>query len=91
MNRQKENLKAVAGEMSKLGIEIPRDVELAIEELENPVYKVAVVGKFQTGKSHLINEAFLNQSLLLKEGNGLCTTAISTEIAFGATPRLVID
>ena len=91
MNRQKENLKAVAGEMSKLGMEIPRDVELAIEELENPVYKVAVVGKFQTGKSHLINEAFLNQSLLLKEGNGLCTTAISTEIAFGATPRLVID
>ncbi len=91
MNRQKENLKAVAGEMSKLGMEIPRDVELAIEELENPVYKVAVVGKFQTGKSHLINEAFLNQSLLLKEGNGLCTTAVSTEIAFGATPRLVID
>ena len=91
MNRQKENLKAVAGEMSKLGMEIPRDVELAIEELENPVYKVAVVGKFQTGKSHLINEAFLNQSLLLKEGNGLCTTAVSTEIAFGATPRLVVD
>ena len=91
MNRQKENLKAVAGEMSKLGMEIPRDVELAIEELENPVYKVAVVGKFQTGKSHLINEAFLNQSLLLKEGNGLCTTAVSAEIAFGSVPRLVVD
>ena len=51
MNRQKENLKAVAGEMSKLGMEIPRDVELAIEELENPVYKVAVVGKLQQGQA----------------------------------------
>lgn len=91
MNIQKENLKAVAGEMLKLGMKIPRDVELAIEELENPTYKVAIVGKFQTGKSHLINEAFLNQSLLLKEGNGFCTTAVSTEIAFGAMPRLVID
>lgn len=91
MNIEKDNLKKVACEMEKLGMEIPRDVSLAIEELDNPVYNVAVVGKFQTGKSHLINEAFLNQTLLLKEGGGLCTTAVSTEIAFGIIPRLEIE
>jgi hypothetical protein len=29
MNMQKENLKAVAGKMSKLGMKIPRDVHIA--------------------------------------------------------------
>ena len=58
--------------------------------MENPVYRVAFVGQFQVGKSTLINRAFLKEEFLLKEGTGICTTAVATEIAFGETKRLQV-
>lgn len=58
--------------------------------LENPIYKIAFVGAFQVGKSTLINRAFLKEEFLLKEGIGLCTTAVGTEISYGESKRLSV-
>lgn len=76
--------------MQNTGIAVPAEVTEALAAFDNPVYKVGIVGRFQVGKSHLVNEVFLNQSLLLKEGIGLCTTAVTTEVAFGTVPKLTV-
>lgn len=91
MNIEKEKIAEAVRKMDELGIAIPQSARGALAELDNPVYKIGVVGRFQVGKSHLVNEAFLNQSLLLKEGAGLCTTAVTTEIKFGTVPKLTVS
>jgi hypothetical protein len=62
----------------------------AVARLDAPHYKVGFVGRFQVGKSTLINKAFLEGDVLLKEGHGLCTTAVATEIHYAAAPQLVV-
>ena len=88
MNEQIGKLKNIASKMAELGIAVPETLADSLDGLDNPHCKIAIVGRFQTGKSHLINEAFLNQNLLLKEGVGLCTTAVTTEIVFGESIRI---
>lgn len=67
---------------------IPEYLRREIEFLDNPEYRVAVVGKYQVGKSTLINHVFLGDNPLLLEGKGLCTTAVATEVAYGQTYKL---
>ena len=61
--------------MRELGIEPDNGVMEAFREIRTPHYKVAFIGKFQVGKSHIINKVFLNDENLLAEGVGLCKTA----------------
>lgn len=91
MNDRLEKIKEIVKKMPEYGMSVPVSVIETLRDLENPTYRIALVGRFQTGKSHLVNEAFLNQTLLLKEGDGLCTTAVTTEVAFGDAPRLIVD
>ena len=69
--------------MRELGIEPDNGVMEAFREIRTPHYKVAFVGKFQVGKSHIINKVFLNDEDLLAEGVGLCKTAVTVEINHG--------
>lgn len=91
MNDMTTKLAEVVGEMRRNGIVIPENVDRALEELSDPVYRVGIVGRFQTGKSKLINEVFLGENLLLQEGAGLCTTAVTTEIASGEKSQLTVN
>ena len=91
MNDRFVQLNEIVEKMPQLGMSVPDSVVEALHDLENPKYRIALVGRFQTGKSHLVNQAFLNQTLLLREGIGLCTTAVTTEVAYGDAPRLVVD
>jgi len=62
----------------------------ALAKLQNPTYRIAFVGRFQVGKSTLINRAFIKDEALLSAGEGLPTTAVATELKYGATPRLEV-
>lgn len=93
MNTMQESIKQALSTVQSCGCTIPDEVARSVETLDNPVYRVAVVGKFQVGKSTLINKLFLGgDSLLgLSEGNGFrCETAVATDVAYGATPRLEV-
>ena len=70
--------------MRELGIEPDNGVMEAFREIRTPHYKVAFIGKFQVGKSHIINKVFLNDENLLAEGVGLCKTAVTVEIKHGS-------
>ena len=69
--------------MRELGIEPDNSVMEAFREIRTPHYKVAFIGKFQVGKSHIINKVFLDDENLLAEGVGLCKTAVTVEINHG--------
>ena len=71
--------------MRELGIEPDNGVMDALREIRSPHFKVALVGKFQVGKTRLINKVFLNDENLLAEGVGLCKTAVTVEINHGDT------
>ena len=62
----------------------------SLAKLQNATYKIAFVGRFQVGKSTLINRAFIKDAALLTSGEGLPTTAVATELKFGNTPRLEV-
>lgn len=62
----------------------------ALAKLQNPTYRIAFVGRFQVGKSTLINRAFIKDEALLSTGEGLPTTAVATELKYGASPRLEV-
>ena len=64
--------------------------EQSLAKLQNATYKIAFVGRFQVGKSTLINRAFIKDAALLTSGEGLPTTAVATELKFGETPRLEV-
>lgn len=91
MNEKVKKLSETVASLHKAGIAVPASVDRMLDELEDPIYKVGVVGKFQTGKSRLVNEAFLGKELLLQEGVGLCTTAVTTEVAYGEIAQLTVD
>ena len=90
MENEVRQIAETVRKMKEMGLAVPSEVTDALAAFDNPVYKVGIVGRFQVGKSHLVNEAFLNQSLLLKEGVGLCTTAVTTEVAFGTAPKMTV-
>ena len=74
----------------KHGFNPPEALNAEVGNLANPKYRVAVVGKYQVGKSTLINHVFLKDNPILLEGDGLCTTSVTTEVEYGQTPRLEV-
>ena len=89
MNKQ-EAIRNAARAVKAHGFTFPADLEKQIAGLENPQYRVAVVGEFQVGKSTLINRVFLGDKPLLTEGRGSCTTAVATDIEYGSAPTLEV-
>ena len=89
MSKQ-EAIRNAARAVKAHGFTLPADLEKQISGLENPQYRVAVVGEYQVGKSALINRVFLGDKPLLTEGRGLCTTAVATDIEYDSTPTLEI-
>ena len=79
-----------AGAAEKAGFNIPERLSEEIAQLDNPKYRVAVVGKYQVGKSALINHLFFGSRPILLEGAGLCTTAIPTEVEYGSASRMEV-
>ena len=71
-------------------IPLGEETEKALKELTNPHYTVAVVGPFQVGKSTLLNRVFLGEEILLKEGDGRCTTAVMTKVVYRPEKRLTV-
>jgi hypothetical protein len=69
---------------------ISEELTREMANLERPSYTVAVVGKYQVGKSRLINEVFLGGQPLLPVGEGLCTTAAATLVTRGDRARLAV-
>ena len=89
MNKQ-ETIRNAASALKAHGFALPAELDKQIVGLENPQYRVAVVGDYQVGKSALINKAFLGDKPLLTEGHGLCTTAVATDIEYGSESKLEI-
>ena len=89
MSRQ-EAIRNAARTVKAHGLTLPADLDKQIAGLENPQYRVAVVGEYQVGKSTLINRVFLGDKPLLTEGHGLCTTAVATDLEYGPTPKLEV-
>ncbi len=89
MSKQ-EAIRNAARAVKAHGLTLPADLEKQIAGLENPQYRVAVVGEYQVGKSTLINRVFLGDKPLLTEGRGLCTTAVATDIEYGPASKLEV-
>lgn len=89
MSKQ-EAIRNAARAVKAHGLTLPADLEKQIAGLENPQYRVAVVGEYQVGKSTLINRVFLGDNPLLTEGRGLCTTAVATDIEDGPDSKLEV-
>ena len=89
MSKQ-EAIRNAARAVKAHGLTLPVDLEKQIAGLENPQYRVAVVGEYQVGKSTLINRVFLGDKPLLSEGRGLCTTAVATDIEYASSPILEV-
>jgi len=89
MSKQ-EAIRNAARTVKAHGFTFPADLDKQIAGLENPQYRVAVVGEYQVGKSTLINRVFLGDKPLLSEGRGLCTTAVATDIEYASSPILEV-
>ncbi len=77
--------------LKKIGYPVEASLlSAALSRLKNPTYRIAFVGRFQVGKSTLINRAFIKDAALLTAGEGLPTTAVATELKYGATSRLEV-
>lgn len=74
----------------KYGFTVPPALDKEIADLANPQYRIAVVGKYQVGKSTLINRVFLKNNPILTEGNGLATTAAGTETSWGTNRSMQV-
>lgn len=90
MSNKQESIQKAAKAVKAHGFSLPASLEKQIEGLQNPQYRVAVVGKYQVGKSTLVNRVFLGDKALLEEGRGLCTTAVATDVEYGPTAKLSI-
>lgn len=66
--------------------DIARRLDRTLREMRAETYRIAVVGKFKTGKSTLINRVFLKDDLLFTDL--LEATAVPTEIRYGREPIL---
>ncbi|MCW2311319.1 dynamin family protein [Rhodoferax antarcticus] len=61
-----------------------------LARLKHPIYRIAFVGRFQVGKSTLINRTFIKDATLLTSGEGLPTTAVATELKYGEAPLMEV-
>lgn len=71
------------------GVVFPEALKGALHEAADPHYKIGVMGRFQVGKTTLVNRVFLRKPLL-KEGEGLCTTAVCTEVTYGPEQKMTL-
>jgi|GEM_PF-5023327 len=83
MNDSYHEVAAQIERMRELGVEPGNEILEALREIRDPYYRIGFVGRFQTGKTHIINKIFLNDENLLAEGTGLCKTAVTVEIRHG--------
>ena len=72
------------------GLSLPADLDKQIAGLENPQYRVAVVGEYQVGKSTLINRVFFGDKPMLSEGDGFQNTAVATDVEYGPTAKMEV-
>lgn len=70
-------------------VQLGDDLQSALNEASAPMYKIAVVGRYQTGKTTLINKVFLKEDFLAT-GEGLCKTSVITRLADGPTKKVSI-
>lgn len=85
---KKEVINSAVRVIKAHGFKLDGNLDKQIASLENPQYRVSVVGEFQVGKSTLINRVFLGEKSLLSEGRGSCTTAVATDVEYGDSPSL---
>lgn len=90
MSTKKETIINAANTVNSLGYKLSDKAIEQVNNLENPKYDIAVVGKYQVGKSTLINKVFLSDNPILIEGQGLCTTSVATNIMYGDAEKLEI-
>lgn len=90
MSTKKETIINAANTVNSLGYKLSDKAIEQVNNLENPKYDIAVVGKYQVGKSTLINKVFLSDNPILIEGQGLCTTSVATNIMYGDVEKLEI-
>lgn len=83
-----QKLQTVAQTAVRNGFALPQKLSEELSGLDDPHYSIAVVGKFQVGKSTLVNRVFLRDMPILHEGEGLCTTAVPTEVTYGDSCRM---
>lgn len=83
-----QKLQTVAQTAARNGFALPQKLSEELSGLDDPHCSIAVVGKFQVGKSTLINRVFLRDMPILHEGEGLCTTAVPTEVTYGDSCRM---
>ena len=84
-----ETIKSAISVATEHGYNLPREIAKSVEDIENPVYRVAVVGKFKVGKSTLINHVFMGDKPLLSEGERFTAeTAVATDVESGEISRL---
>lgn len=88
MKSKVEHLNNIVQTMKNGGFLPNKNTSVCMENLNSPNLKLAFVGKFQTGKSHIINKLFLNGKQLLQEGNGLCMTAVTVAVQYGKHTQL---
>lgn len=74
----------------ELGIPLRGETQKALAELENPHYTITLSGRFQVGKSTLLNKVMLGSDVLLSEGIGLPTTAIPSKIVYAPVKELTV-
>ena len=89
MNKQ-EAIRNAARAVKAHGLSLPSELDKQIAGLENPQYRVAVVGEYQVGKSTLINRVFLGDKPILSEGDGFCNTAVATDVEYGPNAKMEI-
>lgn len=84
-----EAIKNAADTVVAHGYSLPDSLKKMIADIENPQYRVAVVGKFKVGKSTLINHVFMGDKPLLSEGGSFTAeTAVATDVESGSVSRL---
>lgn len=84
-----ETIKSAISVATEHGYNLPSEIAKSVEDIENPVYRVAVVGKFKVGKSTLINHVFMGDKPLLSEGERFTAeTAVATDVESGEISRL---
>ncbi len=88
MNDKISRLDDIIASMKLGGFTPNEDVADRFSDLTNPKLNIAFVGKFQVGKSHIINKLFLGGEQLLPEGNGLCMTAVTVSVRYGGNAEL---
>ncbi len=64
------------------------DFQTELENYDNASYNIAVVGRYQTGKTTFINQVFLRENFLAT-GCGICKTALPAVLTYGQDKTVV--